>query len=97
MARTMLIESGLPRKFWAEAVNTSCYIINRTMVRPSSRKTPYEMFKGKKSSIAYFKVFGTKYFFHINDKKILINLKVKVNLKFFLIFLNCFKPTRFLI
>ena len=29
MARTMLVASGLSRNFWAEAVNTSCYIINR--------------------------------------------------------------------
>ena len=27
------------------------------------------MFKGKKPSHAHFKVFGTKYFVHINDKK----------------------------
>ena len=52
MTRTMLIESDLPRKFWVDAVNISCYIINRAMVRPSSRETPYEMFKSKKPSIA---------------------------------------------
>ena len=62
MARTMLIESNLPRKFWAEAINTSCYIINRAMVRLSSKKTSYEMFKGKKPSLAHFKVFGTRCF-----------------------------------
>src|SRR3954465_14618795 len=28
-ARTMLIDSKLPKIFWAEAVNTSCYILNR--------------------------------------------------------------------
>jgi len=32
MTRTMLIASGLPRHFWAEALNTSCYIINRCMI-----------------------------------------------------------------
>ena len=69
MARTMLIESKLPRKFWVETVNTSCYIINRAMVRPLSRKISYELFKGKSPSIAHFKVFGTKYFVHINDKR----------------------------
>ena len=68
MARTMLIESKLPKRIWAEAVNTSCYIINRAM-QPFSRKTPYELFKGKSPSIAHFKVFGTKYFVHINDKR----------------------------
>ena len=47
-------------------------------MRFSSRKISYEMFKGKKPSLAHFKVFGTKYFVHINEKK-LINLKQKVN------------------
>ena len=61
MVRTMLIESNLLRKFWAEVVNTSCYIINRAMVRPLSRKTPYELFKGERPSIAHFKVFGDEY------------------------------------
>ena len=69
IARTMLIESNLLRKFWAEAVNTSCYIVNRAMVRFSSNKTSYEMFKGKKPSLVHFKIFGTKCFVHINDKK----------------------------
>ena len=40
MTRTMLIASGLPRNFWAEALNTSCYIINRCMIRPILNKTP---------------------------------------------------------
>ena len=79
MARTMLIENNLPMKFWTEAVNTSCYIINRAMVRFSCKKMSYEMFKDKKLSLAHFKVFGTKYFVQINEKKILINLKQKVN------------------
>ena len=46
MTRTMLITSGLPRNFWAETLNTSCYIINRCMIRPILNMTPYELFKG---------------------------------------------------
>ena len=29
MARTMLDENRTPRRFWAEAVNTACYVANR--------------------------------------------------------------------
>lgn len=29
MARTMLNEQATPRKFWAEAISTACYIYNR--------------------------------------------------------------------
>ena len=80
----MLIESNLPRKFWAKTVNTSCYIINRAMVRPLSKKTPYELFKGKSPSIAHFKVFGTKYFVHINDKRDTDKFEAKSELRIFL-------------
>ena len=43
MAQTMLCENNLPKYFWAEAVNTACYIINRVMIRPIIKKTPYEL------------------------------------------------------
>ena len=31
MARTMLNENNLPKYFWAEAINTSCYVLNRML------------------------------------------------------------------
>ena len=58
MARTMLSERNLPQYFWAEAINTACHIVNRAMVRPFLKKTPYELYKGKKPIISYFKPFG---------------------------------------
>ena len=38
MARTMLNENNLPKYFWAEAVNTSCYDLNRILLRPILKK-----------------------------------------------------------
>ncbi|WVZ93362.1 hypothetical protein U9M48_039349 [Paspalum notatum var. saurae] len=35
MAQTMLDEDRTPRRFWAEAVNTACYIANRIFLQPS--------------------------------------------------------------
>ncbi|WVZ58358.1 hypothetical protein U9M48_008637 [Paspalum notatum var. saurae] len=35
MARTMLDKHRTPRCFWAEAVNTACYIANRIFLQPS--------------------------------------------------------------
>ena len=69
MARTILIASGLPRNFWAEAVNTACYILNRVLIRPITSKTPCELFKGVKSNISYFHVFGCRCFVHVNGKR----------------------------
>ena len=68
MTRTMLIAGGLARNFWAEALNTSCYIINRCMIRPILNKTPYELFKGRKPNIMRLRIFGCKCYVHNNGK-----------------------------
>ena len=47
MARTMLCENDLPKYFWAEAVSTSCYILNHVSIRSILKKTPYELWNGK--------------------------------------------------
>ena len=43
MAKTMLNENNLLKYFWFEAVNTSCYVLNRILLRPILNKTPYEL------------------------------------------------------
>ncbi|WJX68356.1 hypothetical protein P8452_52731 [Trifolium repens] len=58
MARTMMHETKLAKHFWAEAVNTACYIQNRIYIRPLLNLTTYELFKGRRSNISYFHQFG---------------------------------------
>ena len=60
MARTMLNQNELPTHFWAEAINIACYTSNRTHMRSHTRKTCYELWKGKKPSVKYFRVFGSR-------------------------------------
>jgi transposase InsO family protein len=57
-ARTMLADSSLPTFFWAEAVNTACYIQNHALVNKRHMKTPYEVLVGRKPSVSHFCVFG---------------------------------------
>ena len=83
MARTILHENNLPNYFWAEAVNTSCYILNRVLIRSSLDKTPYELWKNKKPNISYFKVFGNKCFI-LNTKDNLGKFDAKSNVGIFL-------------
>ena len=45
MTRTMMCESNVPQSFWAEAVNTANYVLNRCLIRPILKRTPYELFK----------------------------------------------------
>ena len=53
----MLSKSRLLIYFWAEAVNTSCYTQNRTLINKEHMKTPYERMNGKKPTVKYFHVF----------------------------------------
>ncbi|GJS25123.1 putative ribonuclease H-like domain-containing protein [Tanacetum coccineum] len=57
-ARTMLADSFLPNTFWAEAVSTACYVLNRVLVTKPHNKTPYELLTGKTPIISYIRPFG---------------------------------------
>ncbi|KAJ9561414.1 hypothetical protein OSB04_006574 [Centaurea solstitialis] len=57
-ARSMLIEARLSIQFWAEAVNTTCYTQNRSLIVKRFKKTAYELFRGRKPNIEYFHIFG---------------------------------------
>lgn len=56
----MLNEQSIPQKSWCNAVDTSTYILNRILIRQIIGKTPYEILKGRKPSLDYFRVFGSK-------------------------------------
>ena len=55
-ARTMLCDSNLPKYFWAEAVSTACYVLNRILLRHILKKIPYELFYDRIPKVSYFKV-----------------------------------------
>ncbi|GKC12608.1 putative ribonuclease H-like domain-containing protein [Tanacetum coccineum] len=56
-ARTMLADSLLPTVFWAEAVNTACYVLNRVLVTKPHNKTPYELIIGRPPNISFMRPF----------------------------------------
>ncbi|GJX79844.1 putative ribonuclease H-like domain-containing protein [Tanacetum coccineum] len=59
-ARNMLADSKLPTTFWAEAVNTACYVQNRVLVIKPHNKTPYELFLGYSTNSKTFRVFNSR-------------------------------------
>jgi len=70
MTKTLLIESNIVTRFWAEVVSTTYYIVSRIFLRPILEKSPYDLFKGKKPIVSYFHVFGCKCFIlkNANDR-----------------------------
>ncbi|GJY67707.1 putative ribonuclease H-like domain-containing protein [Tanacetum coccineum] len=57
-ARTMLANFKFPTTFWAEAINTACYVQNRVLVVKPYNKTPYELFHGRKPTLSFLRPFG---------------------------------------
>ena len=62
MARAMLHNKDVGRNLWGEAVNTTCHTVNRVYFRPSTKKTPYELWKGRKPNMKYFIIFRSTCF-----------------------------------
>ncbi|GJU49677.1 retrovirus-related pol polyprotein from transposon TNT 1-94 [Tanacetum coccineum] len=76
ISRTMLNEQSLPQKFWCNAIDTSTYILDRILIRVILGKTPYEILRGRKPTLDYFRVFGSKCFI-LNTKDYLTKFDPK--------------------
>jgi hypothetical protein len=62
MARMMLEGYMTPRRFWADAISTACYISNRIFLHLILHLTPFELRFGRKPSVSHFMPFGCKCF-----------------------------------
>ncbi|GJT82555.1 retrovirus-related pol polyprotein from transposon TNT 1-94 [Tanacetum coccineum] len=82
-ARTMLIFSRLPEFLWAEAVATTCFTQNRSIINTRHNKTPYELLRGRKPNVEYFHVFGSLCY-PTNDRDDLGKMKPKAYIGVFI-------------
>ena len=75
MARIMLKAKNVPVKFWAEALNTTCYTL-RVYFHSRTTMTPYEIWRGKKPNLKYFHEFGfTCFIFNDKEKRSKFDIK----------------------
>lgn len=68
-ARCMLYDAGLPKQYWAEAVESAAHIINRSPTRVLDHVTPMEKLTGKKPNISHLRIFGCKAMVHMPKEK----------------------------
>ncbi|KAH9681147.1 hypothetical protein KPL71_026853 [Citrus sinensis] len=68
--RYMLLSSNLSKYFWAEAVVTAAYLINRSPSSALEFKTPQEVWSGKPPDLSNLKVFGCPAYAHIKQGKL---------------------------
>ena len=59
-ARSMRLHSGLPKAFWADAVNTTVYLINCGPSVSLEYRLPEEVWSGKEVKLADLKVFRSE-------------------------------------
>nr|GEZ49930.1 retrovirus-related Pol polyprotein from transposon TNT 1-94 [Tanacetum cinerariifolium] len=57
-SNSMLADSKMPTTFWAEIVNTGCYVQNRVLVTKPHNKTLYELFHGRNPVVSFLRPFG---------------------------------------
>ncbi|KAJ3552016.1 hypothetical protein NP233_g12967 [Leucocoprinus birnbaumii] len=67
-ARSMLVESGLPMKFWPEAVRMAVYVRNLIPSKRHPDVVPAERWYGKKQDVTHLRPFGATAYAHISPK-----------------------------
>nr|GEX87269.1 hypothetical protein [Tanacetum cinerariifolium] len=81
-ARIMLIFAKAPLFLWAKAIATACYMLNRSLIYTLHGRTYYELLKGKKPDLKYFRVFGSLCY-PTNDYDDVGKLKAKADIGIF--------------
>jgi hypothetical protein len=62
--RAMLLDAGLPKQLWAEAIKSANFIRNRSPVTGND-KTPLQLFTGVKPDVSLLRAFGAKAYVYI--------------------------------
>nr|GEW68040.1 Gag-Pol polyprotein [Tanacetum cinerariifolium] len=69
-ARTMLSAAKFLLFFWAEAIATSCFTQNCSIIIPRHEKTPYHIINDRKLSVKFFYIFGSLCYIVIDGKNL---------------------------
>nr|GEY14507.1 uncharacterized mitochondrial protein AtMg00810-like [Tanacetum cinerariifolium] len=74
----MVSVAKVPLFFWAEAIATTCFTQNRSLVIPRHEKTPYNIINDWKPSVKFFHIFGSLCYI-VRDGENLDKMKEKGN------------------
>ena len=76
-----MTDKKLPLKFWAEAVHTSIYLLNRLPTKSVKQKTPVEAWSGLKPTAKHLRTFGSICYVHVPSvKRKKLDQKAKVRI-----------------
>jgi hypothetical protein len=78
-ASCMLSGAELGQELLAEAMGTTCYLVNRSPSSTLDENTPHEVCIGKKTSLTHLEVFGCDSYVHVpKENKSKLEKKAKV-------------------
>ena len=78
-ARSMRLHAKLPKTFWADAVSTAAYLINRGPSVPMEFRLPEEVWSDKKVKFSHLKAFSCVSYVHIDsDARSKLDAKSKI-------------------
>nr|GFB25874.1 hypothetical protein [Tanacetum cinerariifolium] len=80
--RTMLTFANLPSFLWAEAITTTCFTQNHSIIHKRFDKTPFELINKRKPNIKFFRVFECRCYL-LNDYEDVGKLKEKGDIRVF--------------
>ena len=58
VARSMMFHANVPKRFWGDAVQTACYLINRVPTKILKNLSPFEVLNKTKPHLDHLRVFG---------------------------------------
>jgi hypothetical protein len=64
ITRALLFSAHLPKTYWADAVLTGCYLINRLLSRILDFQSPMEILYNRKFNLSHLRVFGCVCYVH---------------------------------
>ena len=67
-SRALMSKKNMPKHFWAEAIHTPVYAMNKTPTAGIHDMTLEERYIGVKSDVSHLKVFGCIAYVHIPDE-----------------------------
>jgi hypothetical protein len=63
----MIASKSIPKSFWAEAVNSANYVLNRSLAASINDVIPEEAWSSTKPSVKHFRIFGCIAYVHVPD------------------------------
>ena len=75
---SMLSQANLPQGFWAEALHTAIYLLNRSPNTKLNFKIPKKAWTGRKLSYKQLRTFGCEAYAHVpKDLRAKLDFKLK--------------------